>query len=152
MDELIKQGQWWWLVSVPVLTGVFALFGSWWGSKLGKNTEHWQWLRNEKQKEYIAAVDKMGEMTSTLADLVQEKPTSEVSGDNSFITPIIVLGPRRVKKSMKAVMSQMHETLEILHEAPSDTRLKRAQDAHGLLAENYDKFLADVRRDLGVKD
>lgn len=57
MDELIKQGQWWWLLAVPVLTGVFALFGSWWGSRLGKQTEHGQWLRNAKETAYVRFLD-----------------------------------------------------------------------------------------------
>ncbi|MEW1821752.1 hypothetical protein AB0323_13350 [Arthrobacter sp. NPDC080031] len=52
MDEFIKQGQWWWLLIVPLATFVFALFGSWWGTNLGKITEHEQWLRNQKQTAY----------------------------------------------------------------------------------------------------
>jgi hypothetical protein len=57
MDELIKQGQWWWLFAVPVLTGLFALGGSWWGSRLGKKTEHGQWLRNAKETAYVRFLD-----------------------------------------------------------------------------------------------
>jgi hypothetical protein len=52
MDEFIKQGQWWWLLIVPIATFVFALGGSWWGTNLGKITEHEQWLRNQKQAAY----------------------------------------------------------------------------------------------------
>lgn len=51
MDELIK------LLAVPVLTGLFALGGSWWGSRLGKNTEHAQWLRNSREKAYVRFLD-----------------------------------------------------------------------------------------------
>lgn len=51
MDELVKQGQWWWLL-IPLGTGVFALIGSWLGSFLGRTTEHKQWLRNQKQEAY----------------------------------------------------------------------------------------------------
>ncbi len=52
MDELLKSGQWWWLLVVPILTGAFALGGSWLGAKLGKTTEHQQWIRNEKTEVY----------------------------------------------------------------------------------------------------
>lgn len=53
MDEWIRQGHWWWLLVVPLATGVFALFGSWLGSMLGKTTEHDQWLRNQRMQNYM---------------------------------------------------------------------------------------------------
>lgn len=53
MDELVKQGQWWWLI----LPAVLALFGSWLGAKLGKTNEHEQWLRNQKVEKYTAYVN-----------------------------------------------------------------------------------------------
>lgn len=56
MDDLIRQGQWWWLL-LPVVTALFALFGSWLGSKLGKDSEHAQWLRNRKQELYYNFLD-----------------------------------------------------------------------------------------------
>jgi hypothetical protein len=42
----------WLLISVPIVAGVFALIGSWLGSRLGRSTEHQQWLRNQKQAAY----------------------------------------------------------------------------------------------------
>lgn len=52
MDKLVSEGQWWWLFVVPVAAGFFALLGSWIGSRLGKVTEHQQWLRNHKIESY----------------------------------------------------------------------------------------------------
>ncbi|MFE4078201.1 hypothetical protein [Paenarthrobacter sp. YIM B13468] len=52
MDELIKQGQWWWPFFVPIATGILAMLGSWLGSRWGKTTEHKQWLRNKKMEAY----------------------------------------------------------------------------------------------------
>jgi hypothetical protein len=52
MDELTKQGQWWWPFLVPAATAILALFGSWFGTRWGKTTEHQQWLRNERVKVY----------------------------------------------------------------------------------------------------
>jgi hypothetical protein len=66
MEELIKQGQSWWPVAVPILTGAFALFGSWLGSRLGKVTEHVQWLRNSKQAAYAEFLSAIVEASSTL--------------------------------------------------------------------------------------
>ena len=40
------------LVSVAIVTGVFALAGSWFGSRLGRKNEYEQWLRNQKQAAY----------------------------------------------------------------------------------------------------
>jgi hypothetical protein len=40
------------LISVPILTGGFALAGSWFGSRLGRKNEHEQWLRNQRQAAY----------------------------------------------------------------------------------------------------
>lgn len=53
MDELIKQGQWWWLV----LPAVLALFGSWLGAIIGKTSEHDQWLRNQRLEKYTTYVN-----------------------------------------------------------------------------------------------
>jgi hypothetical protein len=52
MDELIRQGQWWWLIAVPVVAGLFALAGAWFGGRLGKYNEHSQWRRNERVEAY----------------------------------------------------------------------------------------------------
>lgn len=57
MDEWIKQGHWWWLLVVPIATGIFALLGSWLGSKLGKSTEHKQWLRDQQRNAYADLID-----------------------------------------------------------------------------------------------
>jgi hypothetical protein len=40
------------LISVPIVTGGFALAGSWFGSRLGRKNEHEQWLRNQRQAAY----------------------------------------------------------------------------------------------------
>ncbi|MBT2522758.1 hypothetical protein [Arthrobacter sp. ISL-28] len=151
MDDLIRQGQWWWLL-VPLGTGLFALIGSWVGSTLGKATEHWQWLRNEKQKEYVAAVGSLSAAVDALAALIQEKPARDVPEDSSFITPVNVLGPNRVKKAMRTVMSDIQACLSILSQQQSEKRTADAQAAHDILVKNYDSFVEAVRRDLGVKD
>lgn len=58
MDELVKQGQWWWLL-IPLGTGVFALFGSWLGASLARWSEQKQWTRNKKQEAYADFIGHM---------------------------------------------------------------------------------------------
>lgn len=40
------------LAFVSILTGAFALGGTWLGSRLGRTNEHKQWLRNQRQTAY----------------------------------------------------------------------------------------------------
>ncbi|MBP2215962.1 hypothetical protein [Arthrobacter sp. CAN_C5] len=42
----------WLLVLVPIVTGIFAVLGSWFGSRFGRTTEHKQWVRSEKRNAY----------------------------------------------------------------------------------------------------
>lgn len=72
MDDLVRQGQWWWLIAVPVVAGGFALWGGWWGSRLGKNTEHSQWQRNEQVKVYTDF------LTSITEELQKIRPVGDV--------------------------------------------------------------------------
>ncbi|MDR6637517.1 hypothetical protein [Paenarthrobacter nitroguajacolicus] len=52
MDELLRQGQWWWLL-VPIAAAVVGtVAGVWIGARLSKTTEHEQWLRNQKIDSY----------------------------------------------------------------------------------------------------
>jgi hypothetical protein len=151
MDELIKQGQWWWLVSVPVLAGAFALLGSWLGSKLGKSTEHWQWLRNEKRKEYIAAIASMDTLTHGMGKLARlEAREPSASAKPTFIPPINVLAPNSVKLKLNAFLAASNAYMEI-HTLDSEDRQPMLQ-AHREVEKANSEFLLAVRNDLGVKD
>ena len=72
MDELIKQGQWWWLL-IPLGTGLFALGGSWLGAFLGRSYEHEQWLRDRKQAAYAEFLSAIVEATSTLHPAIEAR-------------------------------------------------------------------------------
>lgn len=74
MDELIRQGQWWWPFLVPVSTGLLALAGSWFGSKWGKTAEHKQWRRNQRQDAYLALFDAMGEYQTACNKVLMRQP------------------------------------------------------------------------------
>lgn len=154
MDELIKQGQWWWLISVPVLTGMFALLGSWWGSRLGKTTEHAQWLRNEKKKDYVEAIKATDNATYALRCLVQGKAhlAPELSSDSDFISSVNVMGPRTVTRTLRQFVDATFKCQAILGEPESETRMARAQAAQSSVNDHYQALLKAMRSDLGVKD
>lgn len=69
MDELIKQGQWWWLV----LPAVLALFGSWLGALFGKTSEHAQWLRNQKLESYTTYVNACKHIVSVTRGMAPDR-------------------------------------------------------------------------------
>jgi hypothetical protein len=95
MDELFK------LFAVPILTGAFALGGSWWGSRLGKKTEHAQWLRNAREKAYVQFID---QAKTLLAE--------------AHWTP--QYGPERVEWGKERILALRPTVLYLL--APSDIR------------------------------
>lgn len=107
MEELIKQGQSWWPVAVPVLTGAFAFLGSWLGSRLGKITEHGQWLRNSKQAaEYLSAIV---EASSTLEPAIEAREAQRRSA--IALSQIRLIGARRVTSaavSFSTHVNKMH--------------------------------------------
>lgn len=83
MDEWIKQGHWWWLLVVPIATGVFALLGSWLGSRLARRSEQTQWTRNKKQEAYADFIGHMRitqqESLPAVLEMVGEIPTVDVA-------------------------------------------------------------------------
>lgn len=87
------------LVSVPILTGVFALGGSWFGSWLGRKNEHKQWLRNQSQSAY-------SEFLGTFDALYLEtgRPTFDDTTVQEFLFDLVVkqgrlsvVGPAKVR-------------------------------------------------------
>lgn len=79
MDELIRQGQWWWPFLVPVATGVLALAGSWAGSKWGKTAEHKQWRRNQRQEAYLGLFGAMGEYQTACIKVFNRLPDAQTA-------------------------------------------------------------------------
>lgn len=59
MDKLVEAGQWW-LLLIPLGTGVCALLGSWLGASLARHSERKQWTRNRKQEAYALFIGRAG--------------------------------------------------------------------------------------------
>ena len=151
MDELIKQGQWWWLL-VPLGTGVFALVGSWLGAKLGQKTEHKQWLRNEKQKEYVAAIAATTSILEAVRLMVLDQSATLELEPSTYIPPIDVLAPHKVKVTLREFLVGIHECIDVLQDLNSSDRMDRARLRFEALAEKHATLLKQIREDLGVKD
>lgn len=63
MEQLIREGQWWWPFVVALATAILAYGGSWLGAKLGKSHEHNQWSRNEKIKAYASFLSELNPLS-----------------------------------------------------------------------------------------
>jgi hypothetical protein len=103
MDDWLK-------LSVPVLTGIFALFGSWVGSKLGKATEHHQWLRNQKVEVYSSLLRQVH--ASNLALNHYKTTGQDLNPDLSDIKDIsnarlMVVGSRDVRAQSQQMLTVM---------------------------------------------
>lgn len=97
MEELVRQGQWWWLVAVPVVSGGFALLGGWWGSKLGKNTEHTQWQRNERLKAYTDFLTSVTEELEKVGSVDLDVDEVELKFPEEEMARIEIVGSQDVR-------------------------------------------------------
>lgn len=164
MDELIKQGQWWWML-IPLGTGIFALVGSWLGSRLGKDNEHAQWRRNQKQVEYARYLDAVEDLNTALARIRWElepysSGVSAVDGMDEahdrlvkatarlfLVAPgEIIVAADELKSKFGALMRTTNENLKRQDEASGsawDVESSRARRARNDL-------MLLIRQDLGL--
>lgn len=118
MDELFK------LFAVPVLTGLFALGGSWWGSRLGKKTEHSQWLRNAREKAYVQFLD---QAQTLLAEAIWTQPYGPERvewGKDRIValrpTVIYLLAPDEIRDLAKVIHGRLMWLSGALNSETSD--------------------------------
>lgn len=163
MDELIKQGQWWWPFAVPVAAGIFALVGSWFGTKWGKTTEHQQWLRNERTKVYADFLSAIAEEIWKIKH--SGSPYSaKLKFPNDLLARMDVVGSHTVRKAAWEYARHMNvfETVrailagdgDFLAVPGPDTAKHQDQYAkeHERLIHLGDQFRLVVRKDLGTAD
>jgi hypothetical protein len=146
MDELIKQGQWWWVL-LPIVTAVFAVAGSWLGAKLGKDNEHEQWLRDRRLEKYTTYANACKHIISVRNGMqeVDESKFFESFATLSLIDVELV--------ASKKVQSELDSFNKAFFEY---TTSKELSGKAGNLQKNFQKAVktlnAAFRRDLKIKD
>lgn len=162
MEELIKQSQSWWPAAVPVLTGAFALLGSWLGSRLGKITEHGQWLRNSKQAAYAEYLSAIVEASSTLEPDIDAREAQRRAA--IALSQIRLIGARRVTSaavSFSTRVNNMHrlskdrrEMVDLdfsANEAAIIDNGAKIMEAIREIPALTDAFVQSARSDVGTK-
>lgn len=154
MDELIRQGQWWWLL-IPLGTGILALTGSWVGAKLGQRTEHQQWLRNQKMETYASYLN----ATTALHDALQGRAHKNkaalkecfgvlTSGSAEFVAPAKV--EALIQEFSAHYLLYMYELAVQRTDAEQNSSIPPAPTAKSL-EEATAKLRKAMRADLGIK-
>lgn len=150
MDQLISQGQWWWLFPVPVLTFIFAVAGSWIGSLLGKRTEHQQWLRNERRAEYTAAATTLHNWTQEMGTLARTGVATGERFDETLIVPLTVLGPRKIRRCIGGIMGDILECDRIIAAATSQDERDMVIPYLTSMDDKLSELFSLIRQDLRV--
>ncbi|MFJ6536746.1 hypothetical protein ACIQH5_10975 [Paenarthrobacter sp. NPDC091711] len=144
MDELIKQGQWWWIL-VPVLT---ALAGAWVGARLTRTTEHKQWLRNQKVEAYTNILRQVNAAIGDLDAAVTKRKTSR--GDSlKDITDtsnarLELIAASQVKTNLRLV----EELRRACHDAAIAGNMDAYKTSRGLLGRMMLSFQRSMSEDL----
>lgn len=140
----------WLLVAVPILTGGFALAGSWYGSRLGRKNEYQQWLRNQKQaaySEFLGAFDAL--YLETGLPKVDDAAVQDVLFDLvSKQGRLSVVGPFEVTQLSDRLADETWEMVQAARGAGPDAgeRYSFRRKAKATARE----LVVAVRHDLGV--
>ena len=147
------------LFAVPVASAIFALFGSWLGTRWGRANEHKQWLRNERVKVYSEFLTELKEeiRKAEWSTLQQRAP---VKFPHVHMARIDVVGSHAVRSAAKEYGTHVtsYELAGRLLaaepgflEIPGPNTAKRQQDfmeARNGLLEIGQRFDEVIRKDL----
>jgi hypothetical protein len=143
------------LLGVLLGAGVAALAGLI-GLMISKSTEHAQWLRNEKRKEYIAADLLLADFLDSIGRLIDGKPKLNVHSDQprnaDFAHPINMLAPSSVKTKVVATQDAIRACIDILQGPNAELRKEEAKAAHAAAEMRQAELLRAMRRDLGIRN
>ncbi|UVJ37991.1 hypothetical protein [Arthrobacter sp. CJ23] len=146
MDELIKQGQWWWPFLVPVATGILAVAGSWFGTKLGKTTEHDQWLRNQKIEAYTNVLRQVHASVNSLdARHHNLEPASSQHKDITDTTNarLLIVASDEVTTYLNVNQYSLRRALEAV-------KTDGYENERSVLTQSVARLQESIRKDLGV--
>lgn len=152
MDDLVRQGQWWWLL-IPLGTGVFALIGSWLGSFLGRTTEHKQWLRNEKVETYSKFLMQTREGDFVIQHFLRgaiEGAKAVESGHFTGNHRLHIVAPKAIREAADHHIALRQVISKFVNERPvtgdNPTYLEAVED----LERNRARLLELMAADLGI--
>ena len=153
MDFFSPEHWWWQILPVPVLTFILALAGSWWGARLGRTTEHWQWLRNEKQKIYVTILDQLEGVLERIPSLIEGKPSDKElqAYEAQDLTSLKILGPGKLTERYISIISKILQCLTILEEGSSDDIRARAQRSYKDARDETNNLIGLIRADLKIR-
>ncbi|MDP9982966.1 hypothetical protein J2W14_002368 [Pseudarthrobacter oxydans] len=161
MEDLVRQGQWWWLVAIPVVTGVFALAGAWFGGSLGKYNEHTQWRRNQRAEAYTDFLTALNEEIRKISHL-RDSRKADVVFPETELARIEIVGSQNVRVLARKFQDHLHgyrSTASFVYQngqypdmPPGDqeSHLDLYSNAAGRLVELRDAYVMAVRKDLGT--
>lgn len=159
MDELVRQGQWWWLVASAVVTGVLALVGAWLGGKLGKHNEHTQWRRNQRVEAYTDFLTAINEEIRKVSHWRDTRKEQVVFPANE-LARIELVGSQAVRVLARKFEDHLHVYRNSavfvygngeLPDMPVETKNRHVDqytNAAARLTELRDDYVIAVRKDL----
>lgn len=153
MDELIEQGQWWWVFAVPIATGMLAVLGSFLGTRFGKSAEHKQWVRNQKMKSYTEYLDACTAIHQATRGRHTQGPEEAGRSFHTFVsdqTPLVI--PKKLLPLLEAQQLAFADFVGFIsagrrpgHEV-DETELKRLeQKSYDATAALRDAFKKDLK-------
>ncbi|MDP9885501.1 hypothetical protein J2W21_003024 [Sinomonas atrocyanea] len=150
-DAAMSATDWIQLAAVPVLTGLFALLGGWLGSKIGKATEHQQWLRNQKHEAYVSFLNEARDFLTKYRSLNSESFDWKEFVTRIRPTNILILAPEPIREAATSLHGGLlflclHATDEERRTWPSVKRgIETAEDDYMRLEELCRKELRDLK-------
>jgi hypothetical protein len=137
-------------LTVPILTGLLALLGSWLGAVLGRKTEHAQWKRDQKVKAYADFLEAAKPFDIESLGLDSQKHLDSLTHDTLRVQ---MLGSEKVYQAAREVHRAMAAVSEMIDDIPIKDKEEEAELGGRVskLRSTVDHFSDAVRRDLRFK-
>lgn len=140
-------------LTVPILTGLLALFGSWVGSFLGRTTEHKQWKRNQKVETYMDFLEVARPLDSE--SLIGTNAREGVDSLHHHLLRIRILGSSSVIDAAHKVQASMRQITDYAKDIINDEPMTEEEETKvkaltRQLFLHIDALIDAIRDDLKV--